>query len=77
MESRQPPPINGGLNQQYPPEAALGAEPAFDPQQNKNVIRLFRPSDSNRRRPKRSIRAYANPIDAVFQHRCILFSFFR
>jgi hypothetical protein len=22
MESRQPPPINGGLNQQYPPKAA-------------------------------------------------------
>jgi hypothetical protein len=30
MESRQPPPINGGLNQQYPPEAAVPLESIFD-----------------------------------------------
>jgi hypothetical protein len=30
MESRQPPPINGGLNQQYPPEAVIRARSAAE-----------------------------------------------
>jgi hypothetical protein len=30
MESRQPPPINGGLNQQYPPKTAVHLASTFD-----------------------------------------------
>jgi hypothetical protein len=53
------------MNGCFAPEAVIGAESAFDPQQTTNVIRLSRPSDSNRRRPKRSIRAYFQPTPTL------------
>src|ERR1700722_6292257 len=53
------------VNSRFAPEAVIGAESAFDPQQTTNVIRLFRPSDSTRRWPKRSIRAYFQPTPTL------------
>jgi hypothetical protein len=49
----------------FAPEAVIGAEPAFDLQQTTNVTRLFRPSDLNLRRRKRSTRAYFQPTPTL------------